>query len=167
MEEARAYYSVVVVEPLEQRSYIGDDERRIKSWYKFQLLEELSSPTIMCTTCPDIEPAPTGFLLQTNEFLISTSEGEVEIDGVRIKSNNPDFPKFEKGRRYLVFLTFDNRKTIAALRMGPWGAFGIEANEQLKPVNKKYSHPVIDELTSGVDSSLNGLRLRLHGTKKL
>lgn len=62
LEEALAYYSLVAVELLERRSYVEDDETTIKSWYKFMLLEELSSPTIRCTTCPDIELAPKDFL---------------------------------------------------------------------------------------------------------
>ena len=110
------------------------------------------------------EPAPTDFLpLQTNEFFISKPEGEVEVDGVRIKRNDPDFPKFEKGKRYLLFLSFDSQKTVAAIRMGPWGTFAIETNEQLKAVSQKYKHPVIEKLTSGADNTLNGLRRRLHG----
>ena len=167
LEEALAYYTLVVAEPLEQRSYVEDGETTIKSWYKFRLLEELSSASIKCTTCPDIEPAPKDFLpLQTNEFLVSKAEGEVEVDGVRIKSNDRDFPAFEKSKRYLVFLSFDSQKTVAAVRMGPWGTFAIDAsNEQLKPVSQKYKHPVIEQLTSGTDSSLKGLRRRLHGSK--
>jgi hypothetical protein len=166
LEEALAYYSLVAVEPLERRSYVEDDETTIKSWYKFKLLEELSSPTIRCTTCPDIEPAPKDFLpLQTGEFLISKSEGEVEVNGVRIKRTDFDFPKFEKGKRYLLFLSFDSQKTVAAARMGPWGTFEIETTEQLSPVSKKYKHPVIDELTAGADRSLNRLRRRLHKSK--
>jgi hypothetical protein len=166
LEEALAYYSLVIAEPLEQRSYIADDETTIKSWYRFRLVEELSRPTITCTTCPDIGPPPTDFLpLQIDEFLISRAEGEVEVNGVRIKSDNPDYPRFEKGKRYLVFLSFDSHKTVAAVRMGPWGTFAIETNEQIKPISNKYKHPVIDELTSRADNSLNGLRRRLHRTK--
>jgi hypothetical protein len=156
----------VIAQPLEQRSYVEDDERTIKTWYKFKLLEELSSPTTRCTTCPDIEPAPIDFLpLQTNEFLTSKSEGEVEIDGVRIRQNDPDFPGFEKSKRYLVFVSFDLQKTVAAVRMGPWGTFAIDTNELLRPVSDKYKHPVIEKLTAGTDNSLNGLRRRLHGSK--
>lgn len=166
LEEALAYYTLVVAEPLEQRSYVNDDERTIKTWYKLRLLEELSSPTTICTTCPDIEPPPTDFLpLQTNEFLTSKPEGEVEVDGVRIKQNDPDFPRFEKRKRYLIFVAFDFQKTVAAVRMGPWGTFAIDANEQLRPISQKYKHPVIEKLTSGTDSSLPGLRKRLHRSK--
>ena len=166
LDEALAYYTLVIAEPLEQRSYVEDDERTIKTWYKFRLLEELSSPTTRCTTCPDIEPAPNDFLpLQTNEFLTSKPEGEVEVDGVRIRQNDPDFPRFEKSKRYLVFVSFDLQKTVAAVRMGPWGTFAIDTNEQLKPISQKYRHPVIEKLTSGTDNSLTGLRRRLHGFK--
>src|ERR1044072_9100864 len=45
LDEALAYYTLVIAEPLEQRSYVEDDERAIRTWYKFRLLEELSSPT--------------------------------------------------------------------------------------------------------------------------
>ncbi len=166
LDEALAYYSLVVAEPLERRSYVEDDETTIKTWYKFKLVEELSSPSIRCTTCPDIESPPNDFLpLQTNEFLISKPDGEVEVDGVLITRSDLDFPKFEKGKRYLLFLSFDSQKTVAATRMGPWGTFTIETNEQLKPISPKYKHPVIEKLTSGADNSLNGLRRGLHHAK--
>jgi hypothetical protein len=163
LDEALAYYTLVIAEPLEQKSYVEDDERTIKTWYKLKLLEELSSPTTRCTTCPDIEPPPTDFLpLQTNEFLTSRSEGEVEVDGVRIKQNDPEFPRFEKSKRYLVFVSFDFQKTVAAVRMGPWGTFAIDTNEQLRPISHKYKHPLIEKLTSATDNTLTALRRRLH-----
>ena len=164
MDEALAYYSVVVVEPLEHRSYVENE--RLSSWYKFRLIEELSVPTAKCIYCPDIEPAPSNMLpLKANEFLVSKAEGEVEVDGIRVKSTDREFPGFEIGKRYLIFLSFDSQKQVAALRMGPWGTFGLGPDERLKAVNQKYKHQVIDELTTGDDNSLIRLRSRLHRTK--
>ena len=162
-DEALAYYSLVIVEPLERRSFAKNEE--IRSWYRFRLIEELSTPTIKCITCPEFESAPSDMLpLAPSEFLVSKSEGEIEIDGVRLVSTSRNFPPFEIGKRYLLFLSYDDQKTVAALRMGPWGAFGIEA-EQLKAVNEEYKHVVIDELTAGPDRSINKLRTRLNKTK--
>ncbi len=159
LDEALAYYSLVIVEPVEKKSY--PEESTITSWYKFRLIEELSSPTRLCTTCPDIAPAPADMLpLKSDEFVAPRCEGEIELAGVKLVSVNPDFPSFEKGKRYLIFLAFDTARTAAALRMGPWGAFRLDDLDQLKAVNE-YKHPVIDELTGGADHSLNKLRRRL------
>lgn len=164
LDEALAHYSLVLAEPLEQKSYVEND--RITSWYKFRLIEELSTPTISCIYCPDIEAGPSDLLpVQANEFLVSKAEGEIELDGIRVKTNDPDFPAFEKGKQYLIFLSFDSQKAVAALRMGPWGTFDIAANEHLKVVNDKYKHRIIDDLTTGSDPSLNRLRNRLRKIK--
>lgn len=160
LDTALAYYSLVVVEPVEKKSY--PDESTITSWYKFRLIEELSRPTILCTTCPAIEPAPADMLpLKSDEFVAPRCEGEIELGGIKLVSVNPDFPNFEKGKRYVIFLAFDTARTAAALRMGPWGTFQVDDLDQLKAVNEKYKHPVIDELTGGADHSLNKLRQRL------
>lgn len=160
LTEALAYYSLVVVEPVEKKSY--PDESTILSWYKFRLLEVLSSPTILCTTCPAIQPAPADMLpLKSDEFVASTAEGEIELDGVKLVSVDRDHPGFEKGKRYVIFLAFDTTRTEAALRMGPSGTFQVDDLDQLKAINEKYKHPVIDELTGGADHSLNKLRKRL------
>lgn len=45
--------------------------------------------------------------------------------------------------------------------MGPTGTFQLDDLDQLRPINEKYKHPVIDELTGGADHSLNKLRKRL------
>jgi len=160
LDDALAYYSLVVVEPVEKKSYPAEDI--IVSWYKFRLIEVLSSATTICTTCPDITPGPADMLpLDSDEFLASTAEGEIELDGVKLISVNRDQPGFEKGKRYVIFLAFDATRTAASLRMGPSGTFEFDDSDQLTAVNKKYKHPVIDELTGGADHSLNKLRKRL------
>ncbi|HWN08079.1 MAG TPA: hypothetical protein VNO50_02165 [Pyrinomonadaceae bacterium] len=163
-EEALAYYSLVVVEPLDHKTHF--DNWSVTTWYKFRLIEELSIPTETCTYCANIGEAPSDMLpLQNHEFVTSKSGGEVAIDGIRILSSDTDFPVFKKGKRYLLFVSFDTQKTVAAMRMGPWGAFTMDENDRLKAVNEKFQHPVRDELTSGVDNSLNRLRNRLNRVK--
>jgi hypothetical protein len=160
LDTALAYYSLVVVEPVEKKSF--PEESFIMSWYKFRLIEELSRATILCTTCPAIQPAPADMLpLKSDEFVASTAEGEIELAGVKLVAIDRDHPGFEKGKRYVIFLAFDTTRTVAALRMGPSGTFQLDDLDQLKAVNEKYKHPVIDELTGGADHSLNRLRRRL------
>ena len=160
LDQALAYYSLVVVEPVEKKSF--PEESTITSWYKFRLIEELSRATILCTTCPAVTPGPADMLpLKSDEFVAPRCEGEIELAGVKLVSVNPEFPSFQKGQRYLIFLAFDTTRTAAALRMGPWGTFQLDDLDQLKAVNKEYKHPVIDELTGGADHSLNKVRRRL------
>ena len=160
LDEALAYYSLVIAEPVEKKSY--PEESTITSWYKFRLIEELSSATRLCTTCPAISPGPADMLpLKSDEFLASSAEGEIELAGIKLVSIDRDQPGFEKGKRYVIFLAFNPARTVAALRMGPSGAFQLDDLDQLTPINKEYKHPVIDELTGGADHSLNKLRRRL------
>lgn len=160
LDDALAYYSLVIVEPLEKKSY--PEESTITSWYKFRLIEELSRPTILCTTCPDIEPAPADMLpLKSDEFVARRCEGEIELAGIKLVSVDRDHPGFQKGKRYVIFLAFDTTRTAAALRMGPSGTYLLDDLDQLKPINETCKHPVIDELTGGADHSLNKLRRRL------
>lgn len=164
LDEALAHHYLMVIQPIEQKSYASHES--IRTWYKFKIIEELSAPTRYCTNCPGIESAPPEFLpLQTNEILASQSGGEVEIDGIRLISKDPDFPAFEKGKRYLVFLSLDSQKGVGAIQMGPWGTFGINEQEQLKTINEKLQHPVRDELTDAYHNSLGRLRSQLKSTR--
>lgn len=158
--EATENYNVVIAEPVDSKSYPGD--RDIRTWYKFRIIEELSTPTVTCGNCPLSGDAPDEMLpLKEGEFLASQFGGEVMVDGIRVIAKDPEFPRFENGRRYLLFLNLDSHKTVATLRMGPWGTFTLDSREKLEPIDKKLSHPVKDEITNQFGDSLIRLRMRL------
>jgi hypothetical protein len=148
-DEALAYYSLVVAEPVEQKSYAQNEG--ISTWYKFRVVEELSRPTVQCNTCPGFPAAPAEMLpVEQNEFLAAQIGGEAQLNEVRLISRDPDFPAFVRGKKYLLFLSFDPKKEVGALRMGPWGTFSLDSSENLKAVDSRLKHPVKDELSKAL-----------------
>lgn len=163
LDEALDYFSVVIAEPLESKSYA--DTYDIRTWQKFRIVEELSTPpTKECTTCPAVGTPPAELLpLQANEFWASKIGGQVIVNDVKITSKDPDFPDFVAGKRYLLFVTFDSQKLVGALRMGPWGTFSLTSNETLQAVDDKLKDPLREELAQHFSDSVVKLRMRLKG----
>jgi len=160
LTEALAYYNVVVAQPVKTKSYAGIKD--IQTWYKFRIDEELSTPSIPCPSCTVLGEIPVEMLpLEKGEFLVSQLAGEVMIDGVRVISLDPKFPPFEVGKRYVLFMNFDDQKTVGFLRMGPWGTFALGPDEKLESIDKKLKHPVQEELENDLGDSLGRLRMRL------
>ena len=158
-DEALAYYSLVIAEPLEQKPYVQNEG--INTWYRFRLVEELSAPTLQCTSCQDLAAAPTDLLpLESNEFLAPQTGGEALVNGVRVISKDIDYPAFVLGKKYLLFLSFDAQKVVGALHMGPWGTFSLDSSEKLTAVDSRLKHPVRSELSRGFGDSVS--RLRTH-----
>jgi len=131
LEQAQTYYSVLVAEPLERKSIASQE--KIHIWFKFRIIEELSSPVEQCQDCPSLDSAPTDLLpLQKNEFLAIQNGGELEVNGVRVVSEDVKFPAFKIGKQYLLFVSLDGQKTIGSLQMGPWGTFGVNLDGSLE-----------------------------------
>jgi hypothetical protein len=159
-DDAVANYNVIIAEPIDHKSYAGS--RNILTWYKFKIIEELSKPTAVCTKCPSVGEVPTDMLpLQQGEFLTPQLGGEVVVDGVRVVNNNSQFPPFEIGKRYLLFLSLDEAKTVASLHMGPWGTFRSDSNGNLEAIDKTLPNPVKDQITNSFGDSLSSLRIHL------
>lgn len=165
LNEAVAFYDVVIAEPLESKSYAGPND--IRTWYKFRIIEQLSSPTESCSNCPAIPNAPDEMLpLHENEFLAAQFGGEVELDGIRLISKDTKFPPFEKHKQYLIFLSLDPVKKVGALRMGPWGTFSLDSNRNLKSVDENLKHQLREELRNQLDDSVDKLRERIKTKSK-
>lgn len=164
LEDALENYHLVVAEPIFSRSYATTDN--IKTWYKFRLLEELSAPPTNCVDCFNSIDLPQELLpVQPGEFLSVKGGGEAEVDGIKITSSDPTFPNFETGKRYLLLVAFDSNKTFAALRTGPWGAFALNSDEKLEPVNGTLKHQFREQLSEHFQNSLPKLRLSLKTRK--
>jgi len=155
-EDALANYSLVVAEPIYKRSYAST--YNIETWYKFRLLEELSSPTTSCGDCPKPGDPPQELLpLKPGEFLAPKFGGEAIVDGINITSSDQSFPDFQLGMRYLLLVQFDSQKIVAILRLGPRGAFTLDANEKIRPMNVDLN-PFRDRLSQQFGNSLPTLR---------
>ena len=160
LDSAVTNYHLVVAEPIASRSYATT--YNVQTWYKFRLIEELSTPAVHCLDCDSTAGPPEGLLpLAANEFLSPQLGGETTVDGISITTSYPAFPRFEIGQRYLLFVSFDEHRTVAKLNGGPWGTFIVNSNDKLEPVNARLRHPLRDRLTQQFEDSLPNLRVAL------
>jgi len=166
LDEALANYNVVVAQPIQSLSF-ATGPLDIQTWYRFRIIDELSTSGVQCATCSFSQSPPPEMLpLHANEFLASKEGGEITVDGIKLISVDPDFPPFAKGKRYLLFLSFNNDETIAALQMGPWAAYEIQPSGNLEPVNKKFNHKLKHEIENDFGNSLDQLAAKLRGRAK-
>jgi hypothetical protein len=161
-ERALAIHDLVLAEAVTQMSFAADSDREIHTWYKLRVIENLSTHTEECPTCPALPSPPREMLpLNKDEFLISRVGGEVLVDGVKVVSIDSEFPPFESGKRYLLFLSFDPEHVVAAIRMGPWGTFAVGEDDKLDAINQKLNHGVRSELANRFGNSISKLREQL------
>ena len=142
---ATKLYSVVIAEPIETKSYLanGDD---IHTWYKFRLLETLSAkPNVPCVTCPLMPEVPSeAEPLGTDEFVVISSGGSLNIEGVDITLRNHDLFSFVNGQKYLLFISFTPSR-VARIGGGPSGVFRINGDGDLEAVGDS-KRPIAAEL---------------------
>ncbi|HEV7857297.1 MAG TPA: hypothetical protein VGO91_01475 [Pyrinomonadaceae bacterium] len=168
LDEALHYYTLVKAKVIGSKAYAANPEdignsEDIETWYKLQITETLSQQDVTnCQTCPPLRTPPADMLpLNKDEFLVPQAGGEISIDGVKMISEDPEFPPFKTGDEYLLFLTLDMSKGVGALRMGPWGVYNIGVNETLTPVNKELEHPLKADITARSGDSVGRLRAHL------
>ncbi|HXQ74063.1 MAG TPA: hypothetical protein VN844_26405 [Pyrinomonadaceae bacterium] len=164
LETALANYHLVVAEPVSSRSYAAT--YNVHTWYKFRIVEELSTPNIPCVDCFSLVGPPEDLLpLESNEFLSAQLGGEATVDGISIKSTDASFPNFEIGQRYLLLVAFDENRIIGKLSSGPWGAFVVNSSDSLEPINSRLKHPFRERLSAQFGNSLHSLRAALRTRK--
>ena len=160
LDEALAHHDLVLAEVLSNKSFSADTD--ITTWYKFRLIETFSTHTETCSICPSPAEAPSELLpLNEGEFLLQQLGGEVEIEGVKVVGRNTQFPAFDHGKKYLIFLSFDSNKLVASAPMGPWGTFISGPDEKIHPVDEKLIHNVRSEMASRFNDSLTSMRKHL------
>jgi len=159
-DDALANYSLVIAEPFYSQSYATTYD--IQTWYKFRIVEELSTPPSDCTGCGNTVEPPVDLLpLESNEFLSSKIGGEVAVEGVPIISNDPSYANFQIGRRYLLLVAFDSKKIVGTLRSGPWGVFALDPDEKIRSVNPELKDPFREKLLHQFGNSLPNLKRSL------
>src|SRR6266850_8497911 len=135
LDEALQNYSMVIGEPLESKSYITDSADEIGTAYKFRVLEILSQRNaVFCNGCPQVNDVSAKLQPALyNEFLLELSGGTVTVDGVEVTMVSSGMPKFEDGKRYLLFASI-SPGGMARLAAGPSGLFRITSDESLEPM---------------------------------
>ncbi|HVF54869.1 MAG TPA: hypothetical protein VM934_01890 [Pyrinomonadaceae bacterium] len=131
------YYRLVKAVPVEKISTIRNNET-ILTWYKFNILEDLS--TKKHSACPDCSPPDfiPHELLPTNsdEIVLAERGGTVTYDGVEL-TQSPEYG-FEISRPYLMFLEEDESGVFGRIMVGPAAVFTVNSDESLTAIN---DHP--------------------------
>ena len=126
-------YSLVVVQPKEKRSYAVDGDSRIVTWYKFRIKEKLSEGKTAGSYEP---PLPQEMVpLQSDEILVLTEGGVVDVDGVKVRHKPADSPLFLLNKQYLL-LVARHDSGYGELVVGPSGTFLLEHEGKFHPLKK-------------------------------
>jgi hypothetical protein len=163
LKDALKDYSVVVVEPLVQKvlPYSGNS---IVTWSRFRILETLvQHPTQACPNCV-ADPPDELLPIAPDELVVPQYGGSVVIDGVSINMVDERFPKFKKGKKYLLFASRYPSGT-ALICGGPIGAYLVGEDESIEPITKEF-HPLKTDLRETGSSSMSGLRHFISSSKK-
>jgi hypothetical protein len=158
LEEALQNYSVVIAEPEERKSYIGDGSDDIRTAFKFRILEALSRRNaVVCATCPPLTDLSNKFQpALSNEFILELSGGTVMVNGVEVTMIDGEIQKFEDGQRYLLFVSF-TPGGMARLAAGASGIFRITPEESLEGMGRR-NYRLTGEITSRYSKKLSAFK---------
>jgi hypothetical protein len=153
-------YSLVIAEPIENRSYVVNTDD-IHTWYKFRLVETISArPSGSCITCAPVPEIPAEAQpLRTDEFVVIASGGTVNIDGVDVTLENNALPPFISGQKYLLFVSFMPSR-VTKVAGGPAAAFRIKDRDDLEAVDR-WDRPIPAEINKRFARKLSALKSHL------
>jgi len=166
LDDAFVRYTVLVAEPVLNRSYVIDDIG-VATWCKVRVSQTLSQkPPFQCSTCgPFTLPDPPAdlFPLNADEILIYRAGGTAQVNGVTFNYEVEQFPDFNVAQKYLFFLTYDPTKRVASAAIGPTGVFAVTSSDVLTSTLTDASGLVISNaVTDGISvrfgNSLNQIR---------
>lgn len=128
LNAAFAKYSVVVVEPLDSISILVD-QRNIMTYFKFRVLETLSSTfnsnTFVSQDLSSVVPP-----LNSDEIYILGEGGSLEIDGVKVTQKGKY--EFSKSQKYLLFVSQHSFGSVGTLRLGEYGVFLVKPDSSIE-----------------------------------
>lgn len=156
LDEAFSRYTVLVAQPVLTRSYVIDD-LSVVTWTKMSVSETLSQkPIYQCSNCDPLSlPDPPADLLplNSNEILVYRAGGTVVVDGVTFTVDVEQFPPFNLGQNYLLFLNEDTSKSVATAEMGPLGTFAFTSSNLFRSALSDADGAVISsDVTDGMSS---------------
>ena len=158
LDQALSYFTVVVAEPIEQRTY-PHDQYDLISWYRFRVVENLTPETHTgCLLCSDIEIPNELLPVNEDEILVPRYGGTLMLDGIEVVQLDRRFPQFIMGQRYLLFLSLDTSRRMGIMQVGPDGTFAVN-NGNLQAITNR-EHPIRGGLATQHGNSLE--RLRAH-----
>jgi hypothetical protein len=136
LDKALQDYTVVVAELITSKSYLANSDGAT-TWYKFKIIDPLSERYAnYCNTCPDVPEVPEDLSpVNYNEFVLPTSGGTVNVDGVEVTVDSGSEPVFENGKKYLLVLSLWPSR-VARNGCGSVRGFQVDENERLEAVDK-------------------------------
>ena len=157
-DEVLTGFSFLVVEPTELRSYGALTDDTIRSWYRFRVGETLAAkpPPFAITQPPSDMASP-----QNNEILMFKWGGTITVNGVSVTAEEPAFPNFTIGQRYLLVVQLDTNTKLVNNAMGVDGAYSLGANGQISSLNPN-GGIFASDLAGRYGSSIDQLRVALN-----
>lgn len=146
-DDALKHFAVIVGQPIERKSY-GMDSRTITTWYRFRVLETISTrDNTSCVTCPQAPDPPSDLVTTSaNEILVPKNGGSVMLDGIKLTSVEAEFPEFQSERQYLLFLGLNTSSRVGMLQLGPNGVLEV-AGSRIHP----FSNITPDRLATDIE----------------
>ena len=158
LSEALRYYTLVTAEVVGSQSVASSDEYQIFTLYKFRVLDNLSNKPL-----PAVEAMPEAaeslLPISSGEFVLRMQGGEVERDGIRVRSRG-DTPPFTSAKQYMLFLAFHpDAAGLASLEIGPAGVYTVEKG---KIVPLEGRSRLASDLHASYKNSLSRLQDSIH-----
>jgi hypothetical protein len=130
-KEALSSYTLVVAQLEDSKTYEVEDGNNLITWNKFRTTDQLSDirPSA-CNGCVTTVPPDEFLPLHPGEFCVSRRGGMLMHDGVKITQVVSDFPFFEKGQKYFMFISL-YPSGVAITAGGPNGVFPLDEHGRL------------------------------------
>lgn len=94
-----------------------------------------------------------------DEFLVPRVGGTIEREGVELTQEEPSFPPFRQGQKYLMLISV-YPSALAITAGGPNGVFLLDDNERLAPLSDE-PHQIKEGMKNRFQSSLGQLKSRV------
>lgn len=159
LREALSRDTVVLAELAGKTTY--EDTDGLHTWYRFKIKETLvEHPHPYLKSFP-VQSAPPDMLpIAEDEFLIQETNGQMEIDGIKVTQSS-NGAQYLAGQIYLLFLWIEPSKRIA-IRSGtdPVGVFLVDSDENIRPYLDR-PYPLKTQLQKRFKNSIKNLRQAL------
>jgi len=126
-DDAKAHYSILVADAVSKQSF-ATSAYSVETWFKFTVTETiLSTAPHVCVNGACSLPAGLP-AASSNELWLSKSGGAIERNGVTVKFEWDEFPDFNVGQRYVLFIDMNQSTRVGANALGPVGVFMLDNN---------------------------------------
>ncbi|HEY2961850.1 MAG TPA: hypothetical protein VGJ37_05505 [Pyrinomonadaceae bacterium] len=155
-DDARTHYSIVVADAVSKQSF-AISAYSIETWFKFTVTETiLSTGPHICVTGACSLPAGLP-AAGSNELWLSKAGGTIERNGVTVNFEWNEFPDFNIGQRYVLFIDMNQSTRVGANALGPVGVFMLDNNGIMAAVLGEDTN-LKSDISSRFGNSLSQLR---------